>query len=111
MQQQTDDTQRPQPMPELARVEDLQSYPHLPFARPGSLPSLTIERGARASSGLRVWMEAWLHEQGWLPAHLPLSDVKLSLATVVLFLPAVVFAHWVAKTLAACVRGQSQKRD
>ncbi len=41
-------------------------------------------------------MEAWLHDEGWLPPHLSVSEVKFALATVVLFLPTVVVLHRVA---------------
>ncbi len=53
-------------------------------------------------------LEAWLHEERWLPPHLPLSEVKFAIATVLLFLPTVVVVHKVAVILMNLVKPQRE---
>ena len=55
-------------------------------------------------------MEAWLHSERWLPPHLSLSEVKLALLTVLLFLPTVVVTHKIAVAILSAVQ-KKKKND
>ena len=52
-----------------------------------------------------------LQRAGWLPWHLPASDVVFAFATVLLFLPAVVLVHRAAEKMIRACAAAGKKKD